>query len=224
MKKIYESVKNTSLFGDLYFEDFERMMSCLNAKHVKYKKNDILMIAERWPKHIGVLTSGSLIITKDDEKGNSPIITHIQAPSIFAEIWVWAGMDFCPISAQASEDAEVIFLDSTKIVFICSSVCNFHRKLMENMLRSIASKAAMLDKKVEILSKRTIRERVICFFNVQRGDARRFTIPYNREEMARHLSVDRSALSSELSKMQDEGLIRFNRNEFELLTVVGGND
>ena len=216
MKKIFELVKNTSLFGEFDFEDFNKVMSCLSAKHVSFKKNDILMIAERWPKHIGLLITGSFKITKDDENGNSPIITHIQAPSIFAEIWVWAGMDCCPIAAQASENSEVIFLDSTKVAFICASACMFHRKLTENLLRSIASKAAMLDKKVEILSKRTIREKIICFFSVQRGNTKRFKIPYNREEMARHLSVDRSALSNELSKMRDEGLISFNRNEFEL--------
>ena len=90
---------------------------------------------------------------------------------------------------------------------------------MENMLRSIATKAAMLDKKVEILSKRTLREKIMCFLNAHNGNARKFTIPYNREEMARHLSVDRSALSNELGKMRDEGLIWFNRNEFELLTA-----
>ena len=217
MEKIFKSVKNIPLFGGIGFEDFESVMTCLSAKHVYFKKNDIIMMAERWSNHIGLLISGRLKITKDDENGNSPIITNIQAPEIFAEIWVWAGMDSCPITAYASEDSEVIFLDCTKIIFICPTVCKFHRRLMENMLRSIATKAAMLDKKVEILSKRTLREKITCFLNIERGSAKKFTIPYNREEMARHLSVDRSALSNELGKMRDEGLIRFNRNAFEIL-------
>ena len=219
MTKIFESVKNTSLFDNFDFEDFEKVMTCLSAKHVTFKKNDVIMIAERWPNHVGLLTSGMLKIVKEDENGNSPIITYIQAPTIFAEIWVWADMDYCPISAYASEDSEVIFLDSTKVGFICSTACKFHRKLMENMLRSIASKAVMLDKKVEILSKRTVREKITCFLNAHRGNAVKFAIPYNREEMARHLAVDRSALSSELGKMRDEGLIKFNRNEFEMLAA-----
>ena len=217
MDKIISAVKKIPLFEGFDSKDLEQVMTCLSAKHIYFKKNELILIAERWPKYIGLLTSGGLKITKDDENGNSPIITHIQAPSIFAEIWVWAGMEHCPITAQASEDSEVVFLDSSKIVLICPTACYFHRKLMESMLRSIAAKAAMLDKKVELLSKRTIREKIICFFNSQRGNAKKFTIPYKREEMARHLSVDRSALSNELGKMRDEGLIKFDRNEFEIL-------
>ena len=97
-----------------------------------------------------------------------------------------------------------------------SSACPFHAKLIENMLGLLAKKNLMLNQKIEILSKRTTREKLLCFFDAQRGAAKRFTIPFNREELAHYLCVDRSAMSNELCKMRDEGLIKFQRNNFEV--------
>ncbi|MCL2753970.1 MAG: helix-turn-helix domain-containing protein, partial [Defluviitaleaceae bacterium] len=91
------------------------------------------------------------------------------------------------------------------------------RHLIQNMLQIMSAKIEMLDYKVEILSKRTIRERLFCFLNSRSNGDKKFTIPFNREEMAQFICVDRSAMSNELSKMREEGLIDFNRNEFELM-------
>jgi CRP-like cAMP-binding protein len=85
------------------------------------------------------------------------------------------------------------------------------------MLKLLAKKNLMLNQKIEILSKRTTKDKLTCYFDFIRGAAKRFTIPFNREELARYLCVDRSAMSSELCKMRDEGLIEFNKNEFFIL-------
>ncbi len=107
-------------------------------------------------------------------------------------------------------------MDYKKIITTCACACHFHARLIENMLRLIARKNLILNQKLEIVSKRTTREKLMCFFDTQRGAAKRFTIPFNREELARYLCVDRSAMSNELCKMRDEGLISFHKNTFEL--------
>jgi len=105
------------------------------------------------------------------------------------------------------------------LLHTCSHACVFHWKLIENMLAMIAKKNVFLSQKMEIISKRSIREKLLAFFNTQitLKHTRTFTIAYNREALAFYLGVDRSALSRELSRMQNDGLIKFNKNHFEIL-------
>jgi CRP-like cAMP-binding protein len=128
-----------------------------------------------------------------------------------------AGIDRSPVTVQAAEDVEILFIDYKKIITTCPSACPFHARLIENMLKLVAKKNLMLNQKLEILSKRTTREKLLCFFDTQRGSSQRFTIPFNREELARYLCVDRSAMSNELCKMRDDGIIRFRKNVFDVL-------
>ena len=114
---------------------------------------------------------------------------------------------------------KIMFIDCKRIIKTCNNACVFHWNLIENMLSMIARKNIMLNQKMEILSKRTTREKLLAFFNtqVQMNHSKKFSIPYNREGLAFYLCVDRSALSRELSNMRDEGLLKFNKNEFEIL-------
>ena len=99
----------------------------------------------------------------------------------------------------------------------CKNACVFHHKLTENMLKILAQKNLMLNQKIEVLSKRTTREKLLCFFDLQRGGCKQFTLPFNREQLAKYLCVDRSAMSNELCKMRDDGLIRFEKNRIQVL-------
>jgi len=216
MKNIFEAAKNTPLFDGLDTDSIEKMLDCLSAKVVSYKKKDVIMIAGE-PRYFGMVLSGAVRVVKEDMDGNTIILTDISAPDIFNEVCVVAGHDYCPHTAYALEDCVVLLMDYKKIAVTCIKDCQFHRGLLQNLLTSIAKKAVVLDNKVEILSKRTIREKLLCFFDAYRGDKRKFTIPFSHEEMARYLHVDRSALSNELNKMRDEGIINYNRKDFELL-------
>ena len=218
MKKVFDEVKEHPLFKGTSFDEFEKVLNCLMMKSATYQKNDIIWLTGTPTKFIGLLMSGKVRVLKNDEEGNTVILTDCPAPNFIGEIGVWAGLEYFPITVQAIEDCHVIFLDSKKLASTCSLACpcQFHKKMIESMLRTISKKAVMLDQKVEVLSKRTIRERLLCFFLAQ-GGAKKFTLPYSREEMAQFFSVNRSALSDELSKMQDEGLIKYRRNEFEIL-------
>ena len=217
-KDTFERAKSSPLFVNMPHSEFEKTMNCLQVKKVSYRKKDIVWLAGESTNHFGLLISGSVSVFKDSADGNAVIIGEVVAPDFLGEIGVMSGLEHYPVSVQAGEGCEVIFLDSNKSRSVCESNCLFHKRMIEAMLLTIANKAVMLDQKVEIYAKRTIRERLLSFLDIQRRKhGNKFTSPYNRDDLARYLSVNRSALSKELSKMRDEGLIRYSRNEFEIL-------
>lgn len=217
MNNIFDAIKDNPLFSGIGYNDFESMFHCIEARTQSYKKDDILLLSGDAVQYVGLILSGSVIIIKEDMHGNSAILAELAVSELFGEVFACAGVGHSPVTIQATDRCEILFLNYKKIITTCSSACGFHSKLIENMLRLIAKKNLMLTEKIEILSKRTTREKLLLFFDTQRGTAQKFTIPYNREEMARYLCVDRSAMSNELCRMRDEGLIRFWKNEFEIL-------
>jgi CRP-like cAMP-binding protein len=156
---------------------------------------------------------------RDSEDGQRNLVAVLVPGECFGESFACSKHPEALVSVVAMEDCEILFLDCKKIVTTCSSACTFHTRLIENMLSMLAEKILGLNQKLEIVSKRKIREKLFTFFESQKKNAGTnvFSIPYNREQLADFLFVDRSALSNELCKMRDEGLIRFHKNRFELL-------
>jgi len=217
VKKIFEVIKDNPLFDGIAFSDFEKMLDCLSAKTISYKKDDVILLTGDSVRQPGLVLSGSLKIIKEDINGNISIITEVGPSEIFAEVFACAGVSHSPVTILAVEDCNILFLDFNKVTTVCSSACKFHSTLIQNMLKLIAAKTLMLNQKIDILSKRSTREKLLCYFDYQRGAAKKFSVPFNREELASYLCVDRSAMSNELSKMQNEGLIRYKKNLFEVL-------
>ena len=217
MRKIFDTLKSNPLFQGIAFSDFERMLGCLSARPVKYRKNDVILLSGDTVSFVGLVLTGCVRIIKESSDGNASILAELSVSEVFGEVFACAGISQSPVTVLASEDAEILVIDFKKIITTCSAACTFHARLIENMLKLLAHKNLLLNQKMDIISKRTTREKLLCFFDYQRGAARKFTIPFNREELARYLCVDRSAMSNELSKLRNEGLISFNKNEFELL-------
>jgi CRP-like cAMP-binding protein len=217
MKKHFELVKSNPLFKGIAFSDFDRMLACISADTAKYQKKEIILLSGDAVDFVGLVLSGSVQIIKEDIDGRITILTELGVSELFGEAFACAEIAQSPVTVQAVEDTEVLLINYKRIITSCASACPFHTKLIENMLRLIAQKNLMLNQKIEILSKRTTREKLLAFFEIQRGPARKFTIAYNREELAHYLCIDRSAMSGELCKMRDEGLIRFQKNSFEIL-------
>ena len=217
MGNIFEAIKGNALFEHISKEEFDKTLCCISAKSTFYSKGDIIILAGDLPRFIGLVLSGSVRIIKEDIRGNRIILGDVKPPGLFGEMYAWSKIKESPITVQAVSDCEVLLIDFRNIIKTCSSSCSAHKHLIQNMFQIMADKIVMLDHKVNIVSRRTIRERLLCFLDSQSGGNKKITISLNREEMASFLCVDRSALSAELSKMQKEGLIKFSRNQFELL-------
>jgi len=217
MEKIFEAAKSSLLFQGMASNDFEPMLRCLSARSVRYERDDVILLAGSPVYSVGLVLSGSVKIIKEDANGYSTILAKLTPAEVFGEVFAFAELCRSPVTVQAAEDTELLLIDCNKIITSCSSACHFHARFIKNMLKLLAEKTLMLNQKIEILSKRTTREKLFCLFDQQRGTATKFTVPFTREEMATYLCVDRSSLSRELCKMQDEDLIRFKRNVFEIL-------
>jgi len=217
MKNIYETVKDNPLFHGVGPGDFEKMAGCIEAKTKNYPKDDIVLLAGDNVGFVGLVLSGSVRVVKEDIDGNIMILTELTKPDTFGEAFACAGIERSPVTVMAAEESEILFINYKKVIAVCSLTCGFHSKLIENMLSLIARKNLMLNQKIEILSKRTTREKLLALFEIHQNTEKKFKLPYNREEMAQYLCVDRSAMSNELCKMRDEGILRFHKNVFELL-------
>ena len=217
MKKVFEKIKTNPLFKGINSSDFENMMGCLEARVQNYKKGEIILLAGNPVEAVGLVVSGSVQVIKEDSDGRQNLLAEVGVSKIFGEVFACSGILHSPVTVRCAQDCQILFINYRRIINVCTSACCFHSKLIENMLALIAQKNLLLNNKIEILSKRTIRERLLTFFELYNNGEKKFSIPYNREELAAFICVDRSAMSAELSKMQKEGLIEFNRNEFEIL-------
>ena len=217
MRRIFEILKDNPLFHAIAFSDFERMLGCLSVRTVNYQRDGIILLAGDSVDFVGFVLEGSVRIIQEDYQGNPTLLAEVGRAESFGEVYACAGISHSPVTVQAAEQSEVLLIDFGRLLTSCSNACPYHTKLIGNMVRLIAESTLVLSRKVEVLSKRTTREKLRCFLTNASGNARRFTIPFNREELARYLCVDRSAMSKELCRMRDEGLIRFDRATFELL-------
>ncbi len=220
MEKYISVLKTTKLFENIKDEDILTMLGCLQARKKMFKKGDYVFRQGDHLDDIIVLVEGTLHIQHEDYWGNRSIISVIKEGDIFGEAYVGKNSGTLLNDAVALEDSTVLFFDVYRVLGVCSSACKFHTMVVENLFLAISEKNRQLVRKLGHMSKRTTREKLISYLSdeAKKQKSGEITIPFNRQQLADFLSVDRSAMSNELSKMRDEGLIIFEKNRFELLT------
>lgn len=220
MKEYYETLMKTGLFDDIKVADLEAMLKCLGTEIKTVGKGEIILLSGNKPEYVGIVLSGQLHVIREDYDGNRSLLTAIMPGGIFAEALCCAGVLESPVTVIADTDSVSMLLRFSRILHICPNSCTFHTKLIENMLGLIARKNLMLQSRMEIVGMKSVRAKVTRYlesFTPKPGSE--FTIPFNREEMADFLCVERSALSHELARMKQEGLIEYRKNRF----VMGKN-
>jgi len=215
----YTVLQKSQLFYDMEEEEIKSMLTCLMAEQKKYKKDEFILRYGDRVDSIGLVLSGKVNIIKDDYWGNRNIIAMISAAHTFAESYACVQGTPLSVYAQAAEDVQIMFLNVRRIMTICTSACAFHTKLIQNLLALVASKNLYMNEKLTHLTKRTTREKLISYLSAEslKNGTRTFDIPFNRQQLADYLSVDRSAMSNELCKMRDEGLLEFEKSHFSFL-------
>lgn len=218
MEKTLSILKNTLLFVNVAEDDLSDMLNCLSAKTKTFRKDDYIWMAGDPADTVGIVLSGVALIIREDFWGNRAVIDKLESGQIFGEAFSCAQTEHIYVSVMALERTEVLFMDYKKIVTTCSSACIFHVSLIKNMLRILGKKNIMLTQKMDFMAKRTIREKLLAYLSSQAMEKRDncFSIPFSRQELADYLATDRSAMSRELSKLRDEGVLEFERNRFHL--------
>jgi CRP-like cAMP-binding protein len=221
MKKYVDILKTCPLFRDISPQEILSMLKCLSARMLGYQKNEYVLQAGDAVTWVGIVLSGGVHVVQEDFWGNRTILTRSGPGEVFAEAFSCAEIDRLPVSVVASEKVEVLQIDYQRIITTCSPVCVFHAKLIENMLRIIAQNNILLTQKAEHLAQRNTRSKLLSYLAAQAKQHKNnaFEIPFDRQELADYLCVDRSAMSKELGRMRDEGILRFEKNRFVLLDV-----
>ncbi len=214
------NLSKTALFQGSTAEETEKILSCLRAEEKHYKKEEIICHMGDTVTSLGVVISGSVLIENDDIWGNRSILDRVGPGQIFAETYACVPGEKLMVNVTAAEDTVILFLNVGRIIRSCPNSCSYHSKLIRNLLSISAQKNLNLSRRIFNTSSKTIRGRLLSYLSdqaVQKGK-QQFDIPFNRRQLADYLGVDRSAMSNELSKMQRDGLIRVERNHFELLS------
>ena len=219
MKKYLEILKKCPLFFGIKEEELIRMLTCLGAEVKKFEKNDTVFAEGSEARQIGVLLSGEAESIKFDYYGNKSIINQINESELFGEAFACAESKSLPVSIVAVNKSDVMLVDCSHILHTCSNNCAFHQQMIYNLMKDLAQKTIKFHQRIEVTSKRSTREKLLTYLDImaKQKNSSSFTIPFNRQELADYLEVDRSGLSAEISKMRKEGILESNKNYFRLL-------
>ncbi len=207
------------LFDGISPEERIRLLGCFGYYLGSYRKGETVTMEGAYVRHFGVVLSGSVDMVKEDIWGNRTLLVRSRKDDVFGESFACGADKQSDMRFYASEEASVLFLSFDKVMHNCRNACTCHHKLTDNMVRVIAAKNRELMRKVEVVSKRSIREKVLAYLSQQTQiqSSRYVEVPLGRLELAEYLCVDRSALTRELVKMQAEGLIDYDKNIFRIL-------
>lgn len=218
MKNFMPIIKNSRLFSGVSENEIADMLQCLSASVRGFEKGVVIFRSGDNITSLAMLLSGTVHIQKEDYWGNLSILSEVSPGNIFGEVYACLKSEPMAYNAAAVRDSTVLFLDIHKVLTSCGSACPFHARLIQNLLSEMAEKNRTLTVKMTHLSQRTTREKLLSYLSEQsqKAGSPSFDIPFTRQQLADYLSVDRSAMSSELGKMQADGLIEYDRSHFVL--------
>ncbi len=221
MYKYISIIKNTSLFSSLSEDEIKNLLKFTNAKLKEYKSKSNVIEAGEKIESFGLLLKGSLLIVNNDYWGNRNIIGKVKEGQLFAETFACIPKNPLTITVSAESDSEVLFLNMNSILSFASENYKSYESIIKNILLDIVRKNLYLNKKIMHMSKRSTREKLLTYLSDEsiKHGSDSFKIPFKRQELADYLSVDRSAMSNELSKLKKEGFIDFDKNKFTLIKI-----
>ena len=222
MQKNTMQLQSVPLFKDIKDTEFDALLACVGAKEGRYEKGDFIFLNGTATNSVGIVLDGRVQVIKEDVFGNRAILNDLGPKSVFGESFVCGGNFMLTVSVQAIEDSTTLFLPFERIMHICPSACGFHNTLLKNMVGMIAQKNLMLLEKLEVVTKHSLREKMMTYLSQLAQEQCSSTVisPLGRVDLADFLGVDRSALTRELNRMRDAGLIAFDKNTYTLMNVT----
>ena len=219
---------NTKLFSGIEADEIEKMLECLVFEQRRFAKGEKVFRAGKIVQSFALVLSGSVIIENTDFWGNTSVLDKIGAGQTCAETYAFAEGETLMVDVTATEQSEILFFNAKRMMTVCARGCSCHNTLIRNLLSVFVKKNLHLSRRIFHTSSKSIRGRLMSYLSYRAAQCASgtFSVPFNRQELADYLSVDRSALSNELSKMQKEGMLTTEKNRFclnagksELFTV-----
>ena len=211
-------LRNSPFFQGMTEEEILSVLHCVNAT-VQHKQKDeyILRVGDR-TESMGLVLRGSVLVLQEDLWGHRNIMHRIGPGEYFAEPFAATAGSVLNVSVVADEDSEIMMLNMERFLKTCPHACAHHGRMVRNLVSVMARRVMDLNEKLTHMAKRSTREKLLSYLSAEsmRQGKLAFTIPYDRQQLADYLSVERAAMSVELGKLQKEGLLKTNRNHFEL--------
>ena len=218
MLQYIDILKDTQLFTGVNKEEITAMLQCLQARKRICPKGTRVFREGEYISHLAITVAGKLFVQQNDFWGNRTILNVLGPGEMFGDAYATPDSGPLQFDVIAEEDCVIILFDIQRILTVCSSACRFHTMIVQNLFFAISNKNRLLVQKISHLSKRSTRAKLLSYLSTEskRQRSSRLTIPFSRQQLADYLCVDRSAMSNELCKMRDEGILSFYRNEFTL--------
>ena len=211
-------LRNSPFFQGMTEEEILSVLHCVNAA-VQHKQKDeyILRVGDR-TESMGLVLRGSVLVLQEDLWGHRNIMHRISPGEYFAEPFAATAGSVLNVSVVADEDSEIMMLNMERFLKTCPHACAHHGRMVRNLVSVMARRVLDLNEKLTHMAKRSTREKLLSYLSAEsiRQGKLAFTIPYDRQQLADYLSVERAAMSVELGKLQKEGLLKTTRNHFEL--------
>lgn len=219
MKKYLPILRNCRFFAGLNDDEILSILHCVDGSVVSKDQGSYIFRAGDSTEVMGLMISGSALIIQEDLWGHRNILSKCQTGDFFGEPYAANPGSVLNISVAAEENSEILLLNIRRLLATCPTACPHHQKLILNLVSVLANKILVFNDKITHVSKRTTREKLLSYLSSEsiRHASLSFDIPFNRQQLADYLCVERAAMSVELSKLQKEGLLKTNRNHFELM-------
>ncbi|MGB4659669.1 MAG: Crp/Fnr family transcriptional regulator [Mobilitalea sp.] len=219
MEKYYPAIKECVLFRRISEKDLPLLLKCLNAQVKSFQEEEYIFFAGDEVHTVGIVLSGVIEIMKESLAGNKHIVAFLEKSDMFAEGIVCTAKNISPVTVRVNKEAKILFVPYEKVINTCGNSCMFHIDLIQNMMMVLGEKNVKLNQKLELLTLKGMREKIASYLlneSLERK-SNMFQVVLNRTELADYLNVSRTAMSRELARMKDEGLIDFYGNSFKLI-------
>ena len=212
-----------ALFYDITDQEVEAMIQCFRMRRCRFHPGQIICTYGESAGEVGVLVSGEEELVRLDYAGNRTILERLETGGVFGESLAFTPTLGDCVEVVSAAGSEVLFMEYSHIMKRCENACAHHSKLVQNMFRLVAEQTRRLSQRVEVLSRRSIRDKLMCWFQLRRlaAGADSFTLPFTLSALADYISADRSAMMRELKRMKEEGLVEMDGRRVTLRTGEG---
>lgn len=215
----FKELSSTQIFNGISEADCQAMMHCFSTKFKVFLKNQPIIRQGENIEDLPIILKGTAIVEHVDTLGNISILMRLQLGDVYGIESAYAGESVFKDSLIASEKTLVMFMNKHRLITPCDNKCKRHEMVVKRLMQMLAMRNVELTEKLTHMSKKSIRDKLYSYFSQMSNQAGSpyFEIPFNKTELANYLSVDRSAMSTELSKMRQEGLIDYDKKEYRLI-------
>lgn len=216
-----EELKKSPLFSDISYESYLAMYHCFQAVNRSFRPEEVICDFSEGCSSVGIVERGEAALIRIDENGVETVMETLGPGGVFGKDLAFAGGRMDSLEVVCRTSCEVLFINYSHILKRCENACTHHSILVQNMLRLMADKAQALSERVDVLSRRSIRDKLLCYFRQQsqKSGGTAFRLPFSLSMLADYIATDRSAMMRELKKLREEGVLVSDGRQIRLLEI-----